>query len=830
MKVPFSWLQELVEIDLPIQELSESLSIAGFEVESLEDYSKRADNVVVGYVSDIQKHPRADKLNICEVEIGENNTKQIVCGASNIRKGIHVLVAKVGAQLSAKEICIKSTELRGVKSEGMICSLNELGIEEESKGIAILEEMNIKFPKPGTSVVELLNLDELVIDLAITANRPDGMSITGIAREVSALTESKLNLPNLKDGTKLSLFQPQNIDEQALKDTDIYSLTIIENVNGKIQSNDIIKNRLKYSGIKSINAIVDLTNYIMLEQGQPLHAFDLDSLRVITAKEVNQESFGIRKAQKNETLKTLDGKEHTLNSNITVITCNDVVVAIAGLIGGYESSVTEKTNKIIVEAATFTPSSVRLSSRNIGIRTESSSRFEKGISSRNTINSLKRYIDLLSNIFKLNISDIFINRNIQNNVSPILLRRSRIDNVLGCLNDTRDSILKGKDNNECSSILENYISDKEIETKLNLLGCTTNKQKDNWFVEVPIYRTLDLIREIDLIEEIARLIGYDRFQANLPEPIEPGGLNESQLAERKLRKCLSGAGFQEITSFSLVPYSEEDKERVAISNPLLTDTSHLRTNLLDEHLNICNRNIKAGKTGCWIFEIGSVYKKKGKGINEKKMLAGAITGEKRFEKWSTNGKTIELNYYQARGYLHEALTGLKLKVTDKPLTEDKVLHPGRAAEIYLEGKLIGKFGQLHPLIKQEYGLQQATYVFELDMDLILQASIRKNLICPSFKQFPTVPTMERDIALIVNKECTSSEITSLIRKEGKPLLEDVELVDRYQGENLEENKVSQAFRITYRDTNKTLTENDINPIHEKIRNALVNNLNAKLRS
>tara|TARA_Y100001968_G_C19438256_1_gene761041 strand:+ start:915 stop:3386 length:2472 start_codon:yes stop_codon:yes gene_type:complete len=823
MKVPFSWLQELVEITIPIDKLSESLSVAGFEVESIDDFSNRAQGVVVGYIKSIENHPNANKLKICHVNIEQQKTEQIVCGANNVKAGIHVLIAKNGAYLSAKNIQIKAAELRGVKSNGMICSLNELGFNASNNGIAILEEMEVEIPDIGTDVIKLLNLEEKVIDLAITANRPDGMSMIGIAREVSALTEAKLTIP-LSGKRNTQLFKPNYKDITSVDQSGIYTLTEINNIDGSIKSSKKIIERLENSGIKSINSIVDITNYILLEQGQPLHAFDKDSLERISNKKVNSSSFGIRKARNKEKIKALDGKTYNLNSEITLITCHDIPVAIAGVIGEFNTSVNNNTKNIMLEGAIFTASSVRASSRGLGIRTESSSRYEKGISEQNTLPSIQRYLNILKKQFpELEESDTFVDKEIELNNQEILLRKSRINSILGHLIGKTES-------NKNIDKQRGYITDNDIEVKLKLLGCKIRKVSDNWMIKVPDYRRLDLLREIDLIEEIARLIGFDKFEANLPKPIQPGGLNKEQISERRIRNSLLGAGLQEVLTFSLVQHSDNDKERIAITNPLLADTSHLRTNLWEEHLNICNRNISSGKNGCWIFEIGSIYSKSNGPIKETKVLAGLITGEKRFEKWSTGGKPKNLNYFEARGLLQQTFHKLKIEIIDKPLKNDKILHPGRAAELFLEGKSIGKFGEINPSLNEKKDLNIETYLFELDLNSIIKASVRKNKYCVTYKKFPTVPSMERDIALIIDSKITSYEIASIIRKAGKPLLEDVELIDRYEGKNLEKGKVSQAFRITYRNISKTLTEADINPIHANIRKVLSEKLGAKLRS
>ncbi|WP_320664476.1 phenylalanine--tRNA ligase subunit beta [Prochlorococcus sp. MIT 1223] len=832
MKVPYSWLNELVCIHETVYEIEESLSMAGFEVESIEDLSKRVEGVVVGYIEEIEKHPNADKLRVCTVNTGDEVKSQIVCGASNVRKNIHVLVAVPGAYLSAKDIEIKSSKLRGVKSDGMICSLSEIGLTDKSNGIAILEELDINIPNIGENVLSLFNLNDYIIDIAITANRPDGMSIVGIARELSALTENELSIPTINFRNKTSLFKPMYKDNDSFDKNSLYSLTILTKIESVTKSPYYIKDRLNKSGLNSVNTIVDLTNYIMLEQGQPLHAFDLDSLEKITNRHVSQESFGIRKALNSEKINALDGKTYNLSNDITIITCHDIPIAVAGVIGSIESSVHDATKSVVLEGALFSSKSVRLSARKLGLRTESSSRYEKGISEQNTIYSINRFLELLQRSFTSDISETYMSNDIEIIPHIILLRKDRIDKVLGPLQNNlveTDNITPMHSLSHKNSS-KKYLSDSDVEKKLILLGCKCIRKEKSWQVTVPSYRSIDLRREIDLIEEIARLIGYDRFEAKLPYPIKPGGLTPSQSIQRKIRSYLCSSGLQEITTSSLVSESKFKEKRIAIANPLLAETSHLRTNLWEEHLNICNRNMSAGQKGCWIFEIGSLYNYNNNKMTEEIIIGGAITGKRTLEQWTNYGRKSSLDYNEARGLIESIFRILKLNIIDKTLSDDKLLHPGRASEIYLESKCIGKFGQVHPYKLTEYDLDNASYLFELELNPIIEAASRKNKLCPKFAPYPIVPTMERDLALIVDKKCTSQEITAIIQKTGKPLLEKVELIDRYEGENLPKGKISKAFRITYRDSKTTLQEADINPIHDKIRQMLVDKLKAEPRS
>jgi len=666
----------------------------------------------------------------------------------------------------------------------------------------------------GTPGSDLLQLNDFIYDLAITANRPDGMSVMGIAREISALLESTLNFPELNHKYNIHLLKGIKLCPEAIESNCIYTISCIDGVNGEKLSPNWLKDRIEKSGIKSINLLVDLTNYILLEQGQPLHAFDKDKLSNLIGKEVSPEDFSVRKGKDNESLICLDGKEYDLNDNITVITCCDKPVAIAGVIGGLETSVSNTTSSIYLEGAVFNPVTIRKSSKAAGIRTESSSRYEKGISSKNTISAVTRAINLLEEYFSINSPIINTSNLISNEDIFIKLRRNRIHKILGPLiiNDQFE---------------KRNLSDNEIVDKLTLIGCTLKNKEYGWDVAVIPNRSHDLIREIDLIEEIARLIGYDRFDLKLPNPIKPGKLSSEQLALRKVKNGFIENGFNEVLSYSLVP--EDDEKLIKISNPLLLETSCLRDNIWKEHLNIVNRNIKAGQASCYIFEIGNVFHKKTEFIQEE-VLNGAIYGNKKFGKWINSGKDNDLNYYQARGKLKEALSSLNIKIDDKPTDSIDFLHPGRTAKLVIEGKDAGYFGEIHPKLILEKKSLKKVYLFNINVSNLLGASTRKNKWIPIYKQYPIVPKMERDINFVFSKKFLISEITSQIRKTGKNLLEDVNLLDVFEDTKFGDDHISYTFRLSYRDKDKTLLDSDITSIHSNIISNVEKCFNTKLRN
>ena len=392
MRVSLSWLKQLVQVDESVDALAERLSMAGFEVEELDDLSARAAGVVVGHVLEKSKHPNADKLSVCLVDIGGEQPVQIVCGAANVRAGIHVPVATVGASLPAVGLTIKAGELRGVASNGMICSLAELGLASSSDGIAVLDSIAESLPTVGSSVAPLLGLDDTVLELAITANRPDGLSMVGLAREVSALTGGQLELPELN-------LQPQQQPLETELDGCFYGITCIDGVDGSRLSPSWLRHRLERASINSVNAVVDITNLVMLEQGQPLHAFDAAALERLTNQPVHATSFAVRPAREGESFTGLDDQLRSLDPRVQVVTCHDLPVAIAGVIGSKDSGVTASTERIWLESAMFSPVRVRQSARAVGLRTDASSRFEKGLPKQLTLGCSDRALCLLKDEF-----------------------------------------------------------------------------------------------------------------------------------------------------------------------------------------------------------------------------------------------------------------------------------------------------------------------------------------------------------------------------------------------------------------------------------------------
>ena len=549
MRVSLNWLKELIDIDMSPEELGRVLTIAGFELEELIDLGANADGVVVGKVVERSQHPNADKLSVCKVDIGADEPLDIVCGASNVKADIFVPVATVGTYLPAIDLKLKPTKLRGEPSAGMICSLTELGLEKDSDGIHIFAEDNIQ---PGDDVRPLLGLNDVILDLATTANRADALSMVGIAREVAALTGAEIRLPAVKE-QNIATDDSLAIDVQETDACMAYIGTVIEGV--KVESSpNWLKQRLEAAGTRPINNVVDITNYVLLEWGQPLHAFDREKLQEVA--ESKDLTLGVRFAKEGEKLKTLDEQERDLATQNLLITANDKPVALGGVMGGESTEVDDNTSNIVLEAALFDPVAIRRSSRAQGMRSEASTRYERGVNQVELESACKRAIALLQELAggTPKAQAMADNRVDFSSLPAIELRLSRINHLLGQVKK-EDGL--------------GYIETSDVESILGALGCKLEPVAGKdlvWSVRVPPYRYRDLEREIDLIEEVARLYGYDRFCDTLPAKTEPGQLSPEFKIKNKLRAVLRGVGLTEVVQYSLVKPTGIE---VTLDNPLL---------------------------------------------------------------------------------------------------------------------------------------------------------------------------------------------------------------------------------------------------------------------
>lgn len=826
MRISLNWLRELIDFTMNPEELAQTLTMAGFEVEDIEDRRTWAQGVVIGKVLDCQPHPNADKLRVCEVDIGSGSPLGIVCGAPNARADIYVAVATVGTYLPKIDLNIRPAKLRGVRSEGMICSLAELGLTKESAGIHIFAEAGENPDlQLGSDVRPLLGLDDVILDITATANRADALSMVGIAREVAALTGATLRLPEAPE-TKVGAqdvtpSSPLTLKIEEPQACPAYIGTVIENV--KIGTSPAwLQQRLQAAGVRPINNVVDVTNYILLEWGQPLHAFDRDRLLQVVGSGQSSKTpsltVGVRYANSGEALKTLDGQTRTLQTQTLLITASDQPVALAGVMGGEETEVHENTQSLMLEAALFDPAAIRRSARSVGLRTEASARYERGINQAELEIACRRAIAMIAELaggvpVEQKIADARPNQSAW--TRSIELRLDRVNQVLG-------PITVGDDIGE--------LQPEDMQRILTALGCqvTPTAKERVWTVTVPPYRYRDLEREIDLIEEIARLYGYDHFCDELPEETEAGYMSLDQELTRKLREGFRAAGLTELVHYSVMKPGED--KQIVLSNPLFAEFSALRTDLMSGLIDAFQYNLEQGNGVLNGFEIGRIFWRDEDGLMEADAVAGIMGGDPTVGRWSRGGRDQPMTWFEAKGVLESVFQRLGIAVEYQPDRRDSRLHPGRTASLWVQGNRLGTFGQLHPQLRQERGLPDAIYVFELDLEVLLSYLDRDENLIPVFHPYSSFPPSDRDIALFAPVQVSVAEIERSIAKAAGTLLESVELFDEYRGENVPSGQRSLAFRIVYRASDRTLTDDDIEPVHQKVRDALVDKFNVNLRS
>ncbi len=823
MRISLNWLRELVDVTLAPEELAETLTMAGFEVEDIEDRRTLADGVVVGKVLDVQPHPNADKLRVCQVDIGDaSDPLNIVCGAANVRAGISVPVATVGTYLPTIDVKIRASKLRGIRSEGMICSLAEVGLEKESAGIYIFEEENLQL---GSDVRPLLGLTDVILDLTATANRADALSMVGVAREVAALTGATLRLPEVPEASLSARSGGLSLRISEPSACPAYIGTTIEGV--KIApSPDWLQQRLQAAGVRPINNVVDVTNYVLLEWGQPLHAFDRDRLLETFRRNVSSASgdsltIGVRFAKNGESLKTLDGQTRNLHPQTLLITANDQPVALAGVMGGEETEVHDGTQNLVLEAALFEPVAIRRSARSQGLRTEASTRYERSVNQAELGVACQRAIALLGELASgtptsQEIADTRTHPSTW--ARSIELRLDRINQVLGPVD-------LGEDTGE--------ILPEDVERILPALGCQLQRQDSEgsvqWTVTVPPYRYRDLEREIDLIEEVARLYGYDNFCEDLPDKTEPGYLSLEQLLTRQLREAFRATGLTELVHYSLVKPAV-DEQQIRLANPLFAEYSALRTDLLSGLIDAFQYNLEQGNSALNGYEFGRIFWREEEGLVEADSIAGIFGGDPTQGRWVRGGRELPMTWYEAKGVLESVFQRLGLSVEYQPNRQDDRFHPGRTASLWLQGERLGDFGQLHPQLRSERGLPDAVYAFELDLDVMLDALAREESLTPRFQPFSTFPAADRDIAFFAPVKVSVAEIERATQKAAGQLLKSVQLFDEYQGASVPEGKRSLAFRLVYRASDRTLTDEEVESAHQKVREALLEKFGVSLRS
>ena len=795
MKVPMSWFNDYTNVDgIGPREYAEALTLTGSKVETVENMGADIQNVVTGKILEITEHPDSDHMVICKVDVGDE-VLQIVTGAPNVKVGQIVPVAKNDSYLPGG-VHIKTGKLRGVESFGMLCSHEELGLSESDLawepeyGILVLPEDT----KVGMDIKDFFSLNEEVVEFEITSNRPDCFSVIGLARETAATFGKPFAVPvptysetseNIADTISVTVENP----DKCLR----YTAKMVKNV--KIGPSPAwMVHRLKASGIRSINNIVDITNYILLEYGQPMHAFDLRHLaggKII-----------VRDAGDGEVIKTLDEQDRTLNSNDLVIADAEKAVAIAGVMGGFNSEIEEDTTTVVFESATFDAVSVRLTAQRAGLRTEASSRYEKGLDVNNTIPAINRACQLVEELGCGEVVGGMIDV-VGNVKAPTVLpfRPEKINAFLGI------DISK----EEMAGYLET------IEFKVDL---------DKMEITVPSFRP-DIEAEADVAEEVARFYGYNKIPTTLIANSETtkGSYSSIQKFRKDLSNMLTAQGMYEIYTFTFIGENEFDKlnlskespfrNAVKIRNPLGEDTSIMRTTMLASMLETISYNYNRKNEEARLFEISKTYipTQKGQLPNEPEKLAIGMYGK-------------GMDFFDLKGAVEEIIDGLNIKgITWQRLTTCPSLHPGRSAALMVGDKQIGILGQVHPTVCKNFGIDTDCFVAEIDV-LPLFENVDENI---KYKALPKFPAAERDIAVLVDKTALVGDLEATIAKASGALLENIKLFDVYEGDRIPEDKKSVAFAISFRAADRSLTSEEVNKVFNKIVKDLQFKNNAQLR-
>lgn len=807
--VSYNWLTNYVDLgEISPEQLAEKITKSGIEVEGIEYVGEQVTNVVVGHVVSCEQHPNADKLNLCQVDTGSEQL-QIICGAPNVAEGQKVAVAKPGAVLPGN-FKIKKVKLRGVESNGMICSLQELGVKEKFipqefvDGIFVFQEE----VEVGTDVTSLLNLNDAVLELDVLANRADALSMLGIAYEVAAILDQPVQLPNESIGHLESESAEDYVSvEVAAKDLNkYYGAFIIKDV--VIKPSPLwMQNYLLAAGIRPINNVVDITNYVLLEYGQPLHAFDYDKFA--------SERVLVRRATEGEKIVTLDGQTRTLTAENLVITNGKVPTALAGVMGGLDSEVTNETKTILLEAAYFDAITVRRTVKETGLRSESSTRFEKGVDPNRVRKAGERACHLLEKYAE----------------GKVLQGVSEYDE----LDYTEKTVII--DSKHVNDRLGTAITPEEIAHILSRLQFSFEQQGDIFTIQAPTRRQDIAIFE-DMLEEIARIYGYDHLPYTLPQGEgQVGGLTEVQQLKRNIRAYLEGVGLMENRTYSLTNENdigklispeirEQNPVPISLAKPMSEDNKYLRLSLLPSLVRSLTYNVARNQTDLAYYETGAIFVSKEEKLTKQPVevlrAAGAITGNWVDNKWQ--GEVKPVDFYVVKGILEGLFDQLKLTVQfEQAKLQD--MHPGRTAVVKWNDKVIGFLGQLHPLLAKEADLKE-TYVFDINLDIVIDAYDNE----PSFTEIPRYPSIARDIAFILDEGTKAGDVQALIEKVGSPLVKTVEIFDVYDGEHMEDGKKSVAYHLIYQDQEKTLKDDEVEASYQEILQAVSEQFNGYVRS
>ena len=791
MKISEKWLREWVNPRLGAQQLAERLTMAGLEVGAIEPAAPALDHVVVGEILSVTPHPSAERLAICEVNVGGRMPRTIVCGAPNAAVGLRAPVALPGAKLPNDKNIIE-TEIRGVKSHGMLCSATDLGLEESSEGLLVLESS----AKPGMSLERLLKLNDKTLEIDLTPNRGDCLSVAGIAREVAALTNTELKGPRLRRITaktrrkiKVSLEAPQACP--------CYAGRVIEDINSRATTPLWMKQRLRRSGLRSVHPVVDITNYVQLELGQPMHAFDFDKLAG---------GIHVRQARKGESLMLLDGKKITLEQGSLLIADDRRPLAVAGIMGGLESAVDDTTQSVFLESAHFRPEAIAGRARALGLQTESAQRFERGVDPALPRIAMERATELLLAIAGGKPGPVIEQKSKRHlpRAEAISLRGNRIRRLLGI-----------------------GVPAARVAEILTSLGMKVRRTANGWRVVPPAYR-FDVRCEVDLIEELARVHGYEKITPTRPRmEMRARALPEARLTTSRLRTALVDRDYQEVITYSFV---DPDLQKLldpaarplALANPIAANMSVMRTSLwpglLQTLLYNQNRQVERQR----LFELGRRFLSTNAGISQEYMLAGAITGPVGTPQWGMGRR--EVDFFDAKADVEAllALTGKTGKYRFQ-LADQPGLHPGMAAEILSQGNHIGWVGGLHPGIGEKLNLDRPVFLFELT------CSVFEETKPPIYREISRFPAIRRDLAVTVEASLPAAEILECVKNVAGNLLINLELFDEYRGKGIDSGRKSFAMGLTLQESSRTLKDSEVDALLARIVVVLGTEFEAKLR-
>ncbi len=791
MNISEKWLREWVDPQLTTEELAHQITMAGLEVDAIDPVAGEFSGVVVAEITAAEQHPDADKLRVCQVSTGEASV-QIVCGAPNARVGLKAPLAQVGAMLPG-DFKIKKAKLRGVESQGMLCAEQELGLSDASDG---LMELSPDAPV-GTDIRDYLQLDDRVIEIGLTPNRADCLGVAGIAREVGLLN----NLPV----TPLSYKQvEQSVDTSfpvKLEDGDRcprYTGRVIRNVDVSRASPLWLQEKLRRCGIRSIDAVVDITNYLLLELGQPMHAFDFDTL---------VGGISVRTARSGESLELLDGQTLEPREDTLVIADDSGPVALAGIMGGQPTAVSEKTRNIFLESAFFSPELLAGKARSYGLHTDSSHRFERGVDFNGQVEALERASQLLLDIVGGEAGPVIeaVSEEHLPVLADVTLRASQIKRILGF-----------------------ELPADEVERILSGLGLGVTAIDGGWTCSVPSWR-FDIAIEADLLEELARIYGYNNLpvshiRADLVMPARPEGIHST----RDLRRHLSGRGYREAITYSFVDPRQQqlfdpDLKPVELANPISTDMAVMRTSLLPGLVTSVLRNTNRQQPRVRLFETGLRFVPAEDGLQQVPTLAMVVTGERLAETWSSTAEPVD--FFDLKGDLESLLAlSRQPEAFGFEVSERAAMHPGQTARVTYKGQPVGFVGALHPAVLAELGLSAPLFVLEIDLEPVLAAKL------PEFEELSKFPEVRRDLAVVVDKSVASAELMSNVRAVAGTYLTDLRLFDVYEGKGIDPKRKSLALGLTFRDQSRTLSDDVVNDAVDQVIDSLEKNYKAELRN